>query len=37
VLEPPLACVFLSFVSRFGHRLFIVQERGCCSRENIRS
>ena len=24
VLEPPLACIFLSFASRFGHRLLIV-------------
>ena len=28
VLELPLACVFLSFVSRVGHRLFIDRERG---------
>lgn len=27
MLEPPLACVFLSFARRFGHRLFIVRER----------
>ena len=27
VLEQPLACVFLSFASRFGHRLLIVRER----------
>ena len=37
VLKEPLACVFLSFASRFGHRLFIVRERGFCSRGNIRS
>ena len=36
VLEQPLACVFLSFASRFGHRLLIVQERGFHSRANIR-
>jgi len=28
VLEQPLASVFLSFASRFGHRLLIVRERG---------
>ena len=27
VSEEPLACVVLSFVSRLGHRLFIVRER----------
>ncbi len=28
VLELPLACVFLSFVSRVGHRLLIDRELG---------
>ncbi len=28
VLELPLACVFLSFVSRVGHYLSIVREHG---------
>ena len=31
VLKKPLACVFLSFVSHLGHRLFIVRDRGFCS------
>jgi hypothetical protein len=37
VLEPPRACIFLSFAGRFSHRPFIVRERSFCSRENIRS
>jgi hypothetical protein len=37
VLEQPLACVFLSFASRFGHHLLIVRERGFHSHGNIRS
>ena len=37
VLEAPLARVVLSFVSRSGHHLFIVRERGFCSRGNIPS